>query len=338
MTGASGFIASHLVPALVADGWEVRTCGRRPRPSSLPAEAEYQALDLVESPLDGLVSGVTAVFHLAGASSSRSSEEEMHRDNVVASERLFEALRRSGSLERALVMSSTSVYGEEKQLPSPVPEDVEPSPSRGYGKAKWEAEQVAWRASSDGMPVVVVRPVSVHGPGAIKLLASAILDVAIERFLGLDRLALHREPVEQRMLHVDDLVGACLHLMASPEAPGRAFNVSSGQYPTSHEVAGVLADHFGMTVELDDDPDCGPPFEERRRAHSAMVARGMDDSILLTPERLRFMRKTNRNNRLSLKALEETGFRPRHTDLRQVVVDDVKWYRQHRWILDHQAN
>src|SRR5438128_1499754 len=171
VTGATGFIASHLVPALVADGWTVRASGRRPRPDFLPAEAEYRSVDFVdgaEDDLRTLVDGVTHVFHLAGASSSKSSDEEMRRNNVVATERLFDAIEAAGTVERSLYMSSTSVYGEEVQLPSPVPEDVEAHPSRGYGKAKYESEQVVWRHSAAGQAVVVLRPVSVHGPGAIK--------------------------------------------------------------------------------------------------------------------------------------------------------------------------
>jgi nucleoside-diphosphate-sugar epimerase len=230
-------------------------------------------------------------------------------------------------------MSTTAVYGEEVQLPSPVPEDVEPHPSRGYGKAKLEAEEAVWRHVEWGFPAVVVRPVSVHGPGAVKLLASAILDVAIERFMDLDRLVVHDVAVEQRLLHIDDLVGACLHLAVHPDAPGRAFNVVSGVYPTSHEIARILAAYFGMTIEFDADADAGPSYDDRRKAWSSMVEQGMDESIILTRERFRFMRKANRNNRLSLDALRATGFEPRHTDISVEAVADAEWYRQHRWIL-----
>jgi nucleoside-diphosphate-sugar epimerase len=257
----------------------------------------------------------------------------MERDNVVATERLFDAIAAAGGVERALYMSSTSVYGEEEQLPSPVPEDVEPHPSRGYGKAKWGAEQVVWHHGQEGMPVVVLRPVSVHGPGAIKLLASAILDVSIERFLGLESVQVHEDPVEQRLVHIDDLVRATIHLAAHDAAPGRAFNVVSGVYPTSHTVAAILAGYFGMSVEYSPDTDCGPPHEERQRAHQAMVDQGMKDEIILTKERFRFMRKENRNNRLSLDALLGTGFELRHTDPRVEFVADAEWYRQQGWIL-----
>ncbi|MGH9280702.1 MAG: NAD-dependent epimerase/dehydratase family protein [Acidimicrobiales bacterium] len=334
VTGATGFIASRLVPALVEAGWEVRACGRRPEAPWLPDAVEYRSLDLVSDPgVAPLVEGVTHVFHLAGASSSKSSQEEMERDNVVATERLFTTLAATKGLQRALHMSSTSVYGEEEQLPSPVPETVEPHPSRGYGKAKWETEKVVRHFGDDGMPVVVLRPVSVHGPGAIKLVASAILDADIERSMGRTTFSVPRTPIEQRLVHIDDLVGATLHLAAHPDAPGRAFNIVSGVYPSSHEIAEILADHFGLQVELDDDPDGGPSYEERRDAWEAMREQGMRDDILLTKERLRFMRKSNRNNRLSIDALLGTGFELQHTDPRPAIVSDARWYQQQGWIL-----
>lgn len=332
VTGASGYIASHLVPSLVGAGWSVRASGRRPRPDSLPDGVDYQTADLAEdASLAPLVDGVTHVFHLAGASSSRSDEAEMHRSNVVGTERLLAAACQAGS-PRVVHMSSTSVYGEEVQLPVPATEDVEPHPSRGYGKAKWLGEQVVRRFAEAGLPTVVLRPVSVHGPGAVKLLASAMLDVALEKVAGVDAVAVHRTPVEQRLVHIDDLVAACLHLAEHDAAVGRAYNVVSGVYPTSIDVATVLADEFGLPVELSDDPECGLSYDERRGVWDRLVAEGMADDIILTTERFRFMRKANPNNRLSIDALLSTGFRPLHTDVAADVAELKAWYGDRRWI------
>ena len=332
VTGTTGFIGARLVEALVADGWRVRATGRRPRPDHLDPAVEYQPADLAgdgPSALAGLCDGVTHVFHLAGASSSKSTQEEMERDNVDATRRLLEAAVAAGPLERFVHMSSTSVYGEEKQLPLPVVEDVEATPSRGYGKAKWGAEQAVWEQGRNGAPVVVLRPVTVYGPGATKLLASAILDAAIERAAGLPRLALAAEPMEQRLVHVDDLVGATMHLATADEAVGRAFNVVDGIYPSSHDVGAVLAECFGMEVEIGGE---GLDEERRRRVWEHLQEQGMEPAILFTPDRLRLMGKTNRNNRLSTDALASTGFRFRHTDFAAAVADNVDWYRRHRWL------
>ncbi len=333
VTGATGFIGGRLASSLAEVGWAVRACGRRPRPAELAAGTEYVAVDLAgDEDLTGLYDGVTHLFHLAGASSSRSDEAEMHRSNVVATTRLLAAAP-PGQLQRVVHMSSTSVYGEEEQLPQPVAEDVAPRPSRGYGKAKWRTEQVVQEAGRSGLPVVVLRPVSVYGPGNVKLLASAILDVAVEAFAGATKVAVPAEPVEQRLVHIDDLLRATLHVADAEEAVGRAFNVVDRHYPTSHEIARLLAASFGVDVALDPDPDAGPGHEVRRATHSAMVDQGMEPHILLTPERFRFMRKVNRNNRLAVEALASTGFRFAHTDLGASIGDTIAWYRNHRWIL-----
>jgi nucleoside-diphosphate-sugar epimerase len=330
VTGTTGFIAARLVPALVAEGFRVRATGRRHRPDDLPEEVEYQPADLAGEPelLDSLLEGVTHVFHLAGASSSKSTQEEMERNNIDATARLLDAAGR-GPLERFVHMSSTSIYGEEKQLPLPVREDVEPNASRGYGKAKWGAEQEVWARSQGGMPVVVLRPVTVYGPGATKLLASAILDTAIERAAGLPRLAVAAEPMEQRLVHVDDLIAATIYLARSEEATGRAFNVVDGIYPSSHDVGRVLAGCFGMDVEVGGE---GLDEDRRRKVHEHLVEQGMEPAILFTPDRLRLMSKTNRNNRLSTEALESTGFRFARTDFAGAVADNVAWYRSAGWL------
>ena len=334
VTGGSGFIATRLFPALLEGGWQVRACGRRPRPESLPEDVDYGRADLASGEgVDELFDGITHLFHLAGASSSTSDEEEMHRVNVVGTENLLAAGEQAG-LERALYMSTTAVYGEEVQLPVPLLESVEPHPSRGYGKTKFEAEQVFWRYGDKGVPVLVLRPVSTYGPGNVKLLGSAVLDVAIERFAGLETLMVPTDPVEQRLVHVDDLVAATLHLIDHDDAVGRTFNVDSGQYPTSHEIGRILAGEFGMDMELcDDDSDCGPSHEERTKTRERMLEEGMKDEILFTEERLLFMRKQNRNNRLSIDALLGTGFELQETDLESSIARTIDWYRRERWVL-----
>lgn len=298
----------------------------------MPAEAAYLPADLAADDLSPFTRGVTHVFHLAGASSSLADEAEMRRSNVVGTQRLVDAL--GPGVRRFVHMSSTSVYGESVQLPLPVVEEVEPQPSRSYGKAKWGAEQAVWSAAAAGLPAVVLRPVSVFGPGAVKLLASVLLDAALERFAGLDRFGVAGPPIEQRLVHVDDLVAACLYLAEHPDAVGRAFNVAS-LYPSSHEVAEVVGAELGLELEVVDDPaaEVGLAGDERKAVHDRMVASGMTSDIILSPERLRLLAKGNRNNRLSNEALTATGFRFSHTELAASVASDVAWYREQRWLI-----
>ena len=86
-------------------------------------------------------------------------------------------------------------------------------------------------------------------------------------------------------------------------------------------------------ARLDEDPDAGPGYEERREVHATMVEQGMQPHIILSKERFRFMRKANRNNRLSIDALLATGFEFEQTDLAAGIEATIAWYRSHRWIL-----
>ncbi len=339
VTGATGFIGARLIPALLERGWAVRACGRRPRPDHLPAGVAYHRVDLIgDHDLAPLLPDVTHIFHLAGASSSKSSEEEMLRDNVLATERLIAAMFESSGLEsncieRLVYMSSSSVYGEEVPLPIPVIEEEPPQPSRAYGKAKWATEQVVWAASDEGLPVIVLRPVSVYGPGNVKLLASAVLDAAIERFAGQEVLAVPAEPIEQRLVHIDDLVRATIHLAVHPWSPGMAYNVVAPTYPSSHHVAEVIAGELGLKVELSDDPECGLGYDARAETRDQMLAAGMQPDIVFTKERFRFFRKANPNNRLSLDALLSTGFKFADEDLETGMRATIAWYQEQRWIV-----
>jgi nucleoside-diphosphate-sugar epimerase len=299
----------------------------------MPAEVDYRRVDLAgEDDLGPVSDGVTHVFHLAGASSSLSSGDEMQQSNVVATERLAASLAGT-DVERLVYVSSSSVYGEEEPLPLPVSEDTEPHPSRSYGKAKWQAEQAVWAAGTSGLPVVVLRPVSVYGPGTIKLLASTILDAALERSAGRRELPVHAEPVELRLVHIDDVVRASLHLALCADAGGRAFNVVFPDYPTNHRIVEMVARSLGLTPGLSDDPDCGLDHDQRAAQRHQMLEGGMEPPILLTERRFQFLRRENRNNRLSVDALLSTGFRFGSADLEAPIGATIAWYLDHRWIL-----
>lgn len=332
VTGASGFIGTHLVRALTRDGWSVRTCGRR-RPAHQPDGVDHHTADLAASgDLSGVVAGVSHIFHLAGASSSLSDVDEMRRSNVETTSNLLAAVMATGTEPpRLLYLSTSAVYGEDRPLPSPITEDVPPQPSRPYGQTKWEAEQVVWAHARRGLRAVVLRPVSVYGPGAIKLVASSILDAAIERHAGRNTLDIPADPVELRLVHIDDVIAACIHLIDADAAAGHPYNLADGVYPSSRRLGGIIAAKLG--IEASHSGGENLDHEQRRRVREQMLAGGMDDSILLTPRRLAFLGRANRNNRLSVEALAKVGFRPRITDLEAGVSATVDWYAAHQWII-----
>ena len=127
-----------------------------------------------------------------------------------------------------------------------------------------------------------------------------------------------------------------MHLAGAEGADGQAYNIVAPWYPSSVELGGMLAALFAMPVEETDRAHAGLGLEDRRQACEAMLASGMEKAILFTEERFRFLKKANRNNRLSVDALLATGYRFRYggeSDLTTGVAETIDWYRQQRWIV-----
>ena len=171
VTGAAGFIGSHLAEALVAEGHDVvgiDSFNDYYDPARKRANADGSGVveaDLLDVDLDGLLADVDAVFHLAGQPGVRSSFgpgfELYVARNVHASGRLFEAAARRGA--RVVYASSSSVYGDAETYPTS--EDVVPRPIAPYGVTKLCVEHLAFaHARTTGLDAVGLRYFTVYGP------------------------------------------------------------------------------------------------------------------------------------------------------------------------------
>jgi nucleoside-diphosphate-sugar epimerase len=168
VTGAAGFIGSHLAEALQSAGHDVVgidafTDYYDPALKEENARGlDVRRLDLAVDELD--FAGFDGVFHLAARPGVRSFGDvfaQYLRDNVLATQRVFEAAVRNGV--RVVLASSSSVYGETERYPTP--EDTPPRPLSPYGITKLSCEHLA-RAyeSSFGLDAVVLRYFNAFGP------------------------------------------------------------------------------------------------------------------------------------------------------------------------------
>jgi nucleoside-diphosphate-sugar epimerase len=178
VTGAAGFVGSHLCEALLDDGVEVLAVdsftdyyGRRYKERNLaplrhrPGFAFVEA-DLSESALEPLLEPADWVFHLAGQPGVRASWgpdfPDYVRHNILATQRLLEACK-GRPLRKLVYASSSSVYGDAESYPTP--ETLRPQPVSPYGMTKLAAEHLCevYRRNFE-VPTASLRLFTVYGP------------------------------------------------------------------------------------------------------------------------------------------------------------------------------
>ncbi len=169
VTGATGFLGSHVARLLIEGGEHVRllvrSTGTRPQ-ESLPAERVVGDLRDRAS-LDRAVEGVQTVYHVAADYRLWAhAPQELLDSNVTGTRNLLEAARRVG-VSRFLYTSSVATVAV--PLHDALP-DERTTTSLGemigwYKRSKWLAEQEATRAAESGLPVVIVNPTTLVGPG-----------------------------------------------------------------------------------------------------------------------------------------------------------------------------
>ena len=179
VTGANGFIGTHLCETLAKSGHEVRSTARSLDPkSSTTRELIICDLESADN-LDHLTTGCDAIVHLAGRAHVMSddpatSESLYVSANVDVTKKLAQSASRTG-VKRMILMSSVKVNGESTTIDTPFTSHDTPNPQDPYGRSKARAEQALWDVTStSGLEGVVIRPPLVYGPGVRANFASLI--------------------------------------------------------------------------------------------------------------------------------------------------------------------
>jgi UDP-glucuronate 4-epimerase len=261
VTGAAGFIGSHLTEALVGAGHDVVAidCFTDYYDPALKQEnaAAFPVarLDLAADPLDFV--GVDGVFHLAGQPGVRSVGDVFPRcvrQKVLASQRVFEAAARDGA--RVVLASSSSVYGEAERYPTP--EDAQPSPISPYGITKLASEHLGRAyAAGFGLDAVVLRYFNAFGPRQRPDMAFTRIAAALAEGRPFD---LYGDGSQTRgFTYVGDVVSATL---AAMERGTGTYNVGGGTEASLLETIAVLEGLAGRRLEVREQP---PMAGDQRR-------------------------------------------------------------------------
>jgi GDP-4-dehydro-6-deoxy-D-mannose reductase len=249
VTGADGFVGTHLVRALRARGDVIEACGG---PGSSDALEITQGAAVLERFERFRPEGV---IHLAGISSvawSYQHPEETHRVNVGGTAHLLEAVRKAAPDARVLLVGSGEEYGRLEQRTRAV-ESVALAPLSPYATSKAEAERLGREAfRSSGLAVVLLRPFNHLGRGqapqfVMPSFARQLVAIGKGRQPAVVEVG-DLSPVRD-FSHVSDVVEAYL-LLLERGVPGEVYNVCSGEGLSIGQGLEVLQELAGTKAEV----------------------------------------------------------------------------------------
>ena len=280
VTGGAGFIGSHLVRRLLADGFRVRVVdnlatGNQANLAEVADRIEFVEGDLQDPAVaERAVDGADVAYHLAALGSVPRSVKDAwgsHDANVNATVRLLEACRAAG-VRRVVYSSSSSVYGDTPTLPKT--EDVEPLPRSPYAASKLSGEQYVLAYARGGLVEgVVLRYFNVFGPrqsptGPYAAIIPLVMQAARDRA----PVTLFGDGQQTRdFTYVDNVVDANRLAADGPAArvSGQPCNVGAGGRTSLLELVRMIGEAAGVELDVRH----GPPRAGDVRASLAGLER-----------------------------------------------------------------
>ncbi|MBI3181284.1 MAG: NAD-dependent epimerase/dehydratase family protein [Myxococcales bacterium] len=242
VTGANGFLGSHLTRRLLERGHFVR-CLIRPGGDAAPLSG--LAVELVHADVtDGAalrpaVAGIEVVFHLAGIRRTP-TRDTFFRVNALGTRNVCEAMATAGEGKKRLVLCSSLAASGPSSPSRPKREDDPFAPEEWYGESKAEAERIAF-SYADRLEVAVARPARIIGPGDRE---NAVFFRMVNKGLRL-KIGGGERPLST--IDVSDAVELLLLLAEKPEAVGQAFFAASTETTTLEHLQDAIANALGVS-------------------------------------------------------------------------------------------
>lgn len=308
ITGAGGFIGSHLVEAALEAGHDVRafvhynSAGSAGWLDTLEAKAHVETVRGDIRDMDGVsraLDGCEGVFHLAaliGIPYSYVSPLAYIQTNIVGTYNVLEAARALGTRE-ILITSTSETYGTARYVPI---DEAHPCLGQSpYSASKIGADQLALSYFlSFGLPVKLVRPFNTYGP---RQSTRAVIPTIISQLLlGDGTVKLGNLDPTRDLTHVKDTARGFLAIHGCPGLVGQATNIGMDEETSVRDLVHLVGEILGKPARIEEESG-------RRRREGSEV------------ERLRCDRR---------RLVEATGWRPEHT-LRTGLEDTIRWFEEH---------
>jgi len=318
VTGASGFIGSHLLHHLISRGWSVRCLlHRRHIPPLLECETIWG--DVTDySSIRSAIRGSDLLFHLAAALGSKPIRKEtLLKINLIGTENVLRAAREAG-VKRIIHFSSAGVLGRVPRGEK-ASEDYPLQPQTPYDWSKTEGERMALRFAQNGISVVILRPGWVYGP-ADRRTFKLIQAIFRKRFI-----LVTRGQTEQTPIYIDDLIQGVL-LCAEKGRQGEIYHLAGEEALSVKAMVQAIAASVNRKIPR-------LSFPELPVKTAAWVADKIFSVLRkespLSSEKLAFFIHPKP---LSIqKSRKELGFSP-SVGFKKGIAQSVSWYREKGWL------
>jgi len=321
VTGATGFLGSHVAEQLKEQGHHVRALIRKSSDTSflkqLGVELHVASLETGEG-LAEAVADVDAVVHSAGLVKAR-SPEEFRQVNVQGTQNLIDAARKvQEHIRRFVYVSSLAASGPCVNGQPRVASD-DPQPVTHYGRSKLEGER-AVLAAQDIFPVTVIRPPAIYGPRDREMYAFfKTVQRRVYPLMGRGNTA--------SLIHGRDAAAAIVQALLVEHPTGRVYFVDDGSVYTWEEMGATLQSELGVRAL---------PLRLPLRLFS-LVALGTEfygklrnRSVMLTRDKLNELCQPHWVCQSS-DITEELGWKPAY-DFTSGARDTIAWYRSQGWL------
>jgi nucleoside-diphosphate-sugar epimerase len=318
VTGATGFVGSHLVEALLRAGTEVTALARSPAKAALLREQGVRVVsgDLHDQGnLERSAANQDVVYHVAGVVAAR-SEAEFLSANETGTQNVLAAAARAGK-PRFVLVSSLAAGGPASRGRH-LNGSESPRPVTGYGRSTLAAEAAV---KSSGLPWSIVRPAIVYGPRdreVLKLFRIGRLGVAPVFGDGTQELS---------AVHAVDLASALIAVANSPTTTGRIYNACHPDVFTSAEFCRAIGAAMGRPVGTLRIPAV---LGRALLSLTETSARLTGHTTILTSDKANeFFQPAWTGDPTPL--MNDSGWRARY-DLRSGLAETYQWYRKAGWL------
>lgn len=324
ITGATGFVGSHVADILSSKGYQIRCIVRKTSNTRWVINKNYE---LIEASLDDseslikAVKGVDYIYHIAGLISAKNLDGYM-RGNRDATRNLLNIVKEyAPNIKRFLYMSSLTASGPAASLDKPVNEEMPCRPITSYGKSKKAGEEVAKEFMND-LPITIVRAPAVFGP---RDPATFSIFKAVKSGLG---TFIGFKPKYVSLINVIDLANGIIQATEAENTVGETYFVSSEEFYTWDKLIPLMAKIMNKKHII-----------KLRLPHSIVLAAGAitelfgkfssKPPVFNYEKGIDFIQdywicsvdKAKRDFKYSQKINVETGFE-----------ETINWYKQNKWL------